>query len=223
MSYAARGLGPGPLGSVAPMKVFDISVPIRPGMIIYEGDPDLELERWESMAEGAIANVSRLSLGVHTGTHVDAPLHFLDDAPGTEAIDLSKLIGPAVVVDAPGLDGAIGADALAGLAVPEGAERVLLKTPNSRLWDRSTFTRDFARLDGSGARWVVERGIAVIGIDFLSIGDHDAHRVLLSAGVIPVEGLDLREVDPGEYELLCLPLRIVGSDGAPARAVLVSR
>jgi arylformamidase len=204
------------------VRIFDVSVPVRPGMIIYEGDPDLELERWESMAEGATANISRLSLGVHTGTHVDAPLHFLDDAPGTEAIDLSKLIGPAVVVDALELDGAIDADALAGLGIPEGSERVLLKTPNSRLWESDTFTPDFARLDGSGARWVVERGIAAIGIDFLSIGDHEAHRVLLSAGVVPLEGLDLREVEPGEYELLCLPLRLDGSDGAPARVVLRS-
>ena len=192
-------------------------------MIIYEGDPDLELELWESMADGAPANVSRLSLGVHTGTHVDAPLHFLDDAPGTEAIDLSKLIGPAVVVDGLELDGAIDADALAGLGIPEGAERVLLKTTNSRIWERGTFTQDFVRLDGSGARWVVDRGVAVIGIDFLSIGDHDAHRELLSAGVVPLEGLDLREVEPGEYELICLPLRLQGSDGAPARVVLVSR
>ena len=192
-------------------------------MIIYEGDPDLELELWESMADGAPANVSRLSLGVHTGTHVDAPLHFLDDAPGTEAIDLSKLIGPAVVVDGLELDRAIDADALAGLGIPEGAERVLLKTTNSRIWERGTFTQDFVRLDGSGARWVVDRGVAVIGIDFLSIGDHDAHRELLSAGVVPLEGLDLREVEPGEYELICLPLRLQGSDGAPARVVLVSR
>ena len=205
------------------MKIFDISVPVRPGMIIYEGDPDLELERWESMAEGASANISRLSLGVHTGTHVDAPLHFLDDAPGTEGIDVARLIGPAVVVDGMELDGAIDADALAGLHIPEGAERVLLKTPNSRLWEQGTFTRDFVRLDGSGAGWVVERGIAVIGIDFLSIGDPDAHRVLLSAGVVPLEGLDLREVEPGAYELICLPLRLEGSDGAPARVVLISR
>ena len=204
------------------MRIFDVSVPVRPGMIIYEGDPDLELERWESMAEGATANISRLSLGVHTGTHVDAPLHFLDDAPGTEAIDLAKLIGPAVVVDGLALDGAVDAAALAGLGIPEGAERVLLKTPNSRLWESDTFTPEFVRLDGSGARWVVERGIAAIGIDFLSIGDHEAHRVLLSAGVVPLEGLDLREVEPGEYELICLPLRLYGSDGAPARVVLRS-
>jgi arylformamidase len=204
------------------VRIFDVSVPVRPGMIIYEGDPDLELERWESMADGATANISRLSLGVHTGTHVDAPLHFLDDAPGTEVIELSKLIGPAVVVDGLALDGAIDADALAGLGIPEGAERVLLKTPNSRLWESNTFTPDFVRLDGSGARWVVERGVAAIGIDFLSIGDHEAHRVLLSAGVVPLEGLDLREVEPGEYELICLPLRIEGSDGAPARVVLRS-
>lgn len=204
------------------MKVFDISVPIHSEMIVYEGNPGVALESWESIAEGATANVSRISLGAHTGTHVDAPLHFLEDGPGSEAIDVSRLIGPAVVVDARDLE-ELDADSLASLDIAEGAERVLLKTRNSRHWERDSFTRDFVRLDGSGARFVIEHGIAVIGIDYLSIGDVEAHRLLLSADVIPLEGLDLREVDPGEYELLCLPLRIEGSDGAPARAVLVSR
>jgi arylformamidase len=203
------------------MKVYDISVPIRPGMIIYDGNPAVHLERVEAIAEGAHANVSCLELGVHTGTHLDAPSHFIDEAPGSETIDLKPLLGPAVVVDATTADADLDEETLAGLDLPEGAERVLLKTSNGRLWARDSFSRDFIRLTGSGARYVIGRGVRVIGIDFLSIGDAEAHRELLGAGVIPLEGVDLREVEPGEYQLVCLPLRLEGSDGAPARAILV--
>jgi len=201
------------------VAIHDISVPIRAGMPIYEGNPGVELERASSIAAGDPANVSKLTFGVHTGTHVDAPLHFIDGAPGAEGIPLDALVGPAVVVDATGVE-ALGEAELEGLGIPEDAEIVLLKTRNSQLWSRDDFTRDFLRLDGSGARFVVRRGIRTIGIDYLSIGDQEAHRVLLSAGVVPVEGLDLRAIEPGRYELLCLPLKIVGSDGAPARVLL---
>jgi arylformamidase len=203
------------------VKLHDISVPIRAGMIIYEGNPGVSLERVDSIADGAHANVSRLELGVHTGTHVDAPLHFLEDGPGSESVELESLIGQVVVVDALSAEGDLDAETLMRLDIPSGAERVLLKTPNGRLWERDSFSRNFVRLSGSGARYVVERGIAVIGIDFLSIGDEEAHRELLSAGVIAIEGLDLRNVDAGFYQLICLPIRLEGSDGAPARAVLI--
>lgn len=189
-------------------------------MPIYKGNPGVGLERVEAIADGDSANVSELSLGVHTGTHVDAPVHFIDGAPGAEGIPLDALVGPAVVVDATGVE-ALGEAELEGLGIPEGAERVLLKTRNSELWNRDTFTRDFLRLDGSGARFVVSRAIRTIGIDYLSVGDHEAHRALLGAGVVPVEGLDLRRIEPGEYTFVCLPLDVVGSDGAPARAILI--
>ena len=202
------------------MAIHDISVPIRSDMPIYDGNPGVELERVDSIADGAPANVSRLSLGAHTGTHVDAPLHFIADGPGAEDIPLDALVGPAVVVDATGVD-ALGEVELEGLGIPEGAERVLLKTRHSELGNQDEFTRDFLRLDGSGARFVVSRGIRTIGIDYLSIGDPEAHRELLGAGVVPVEGLDLREVEPGEYTFVCLPLDVVGSDGGPARAILI--
>ncbi len=202
------------------MAIHDISVPIRADMPIYEGNPGVELERASAIADGDPANVSQLIFGVHTGTHVDAPLHFIDGAPGAEGIPLDALVGPAVVVDATGMD-RLGEAELQGLEIPEGAERVLLKTRNSELWNRNDFTRDFLRLDGSGARFVVARGIRTIGIDYLSIGDREAHRELLGAGVVPVEGLDLRKVEPGEYTFVCLPLDVVGSDGGPARAILI--
>jgi arylformamidase len=203
------------------VKLHDISVPIRAGMIIYEGNPDVSLKRVEAIADGAHANVSRLELGVHTGTHVDAPLHFLEGGPGSESLQLESLIGSAAVVDAASADRDLDAETFMGLDIPFGAERVLLKTSNGRLWERNSFSRDFVRLSGSGARYVIERGIAVIGIDYLSIGDEEAHRELLSAGVIAIEGLDLRNVDAGLYQLICLPIRLEGSDGAPARAVLI--
>jgi arylformamidase len=204
------------------VRIRDISVPIREGMPIYDGNPGVHLSRAASIADGAPANVSRLDLGVHTGTHVDAALHFIDGAPGAEGIPLEALIGPAHVVDATAVDGAaLGESELERLEIPDGVTRVLLKTRNSELWERAEFTRDFIRLDGGGASFVVERGITTIGIDYLSIGDRDAHRVLLKAGVVPVEGLDLRGVEPGEYLFACLPLDVVGSDGGPARAVLI--
>jgi len=204
------------------VAIHDVSVPIRPDMPIYAGDPGVELERISSISEGGHANVSKLSMGVHTGTHVDAPVHFIDGAPGIEAVPLDALYGPAAVVDGTGIDGeSITEDDLRGIDIPEGAERVLLKTRNSGLWSRDEFTRDFIRLDGSGARFVVARGIRTIGLDYLSVGDHEAHHELLGAGVVPVEGLDLRRIEPGDYLFVCLPIDIVSSDGAPARAVLI--
>jgi arylformamidase len=204
------------------VAIHDISVPIRPDMPVYAGDPDVELERASSISEGGHANVSKLSLGVHTGTHVDAPVHFIEGAPGMESVSLDALCGPAVVVDGTSISGdSIGESDLEAIDIPAGAERVLLKTRNSDLWNQKEFTRDFLRLDGSGARFVVARGIRTIGIDYLSVGDHEAHRELLGAGVVPVEGLDLRKIEPGEYTFVCLPLDLVGSDGAPARAILI--
>lgn len=192
------------------VEILDVSVPVRPGMVTYPGDPEVRLERVSSIAEGAAANLSRLDFGVHSGTHVDAPLHFIDGAPGAEALPLDVLVGPCVVLD--GLDPS---------AVPAGAERVLFRTPNGRLWELDEFSEDFVALDGQAAGALVERGVRLVGIDYLSIGDEEAHHVLLGAGVVTVEGLDLRRVEPGEYRLVCAPLKLVGSDGAPARVLLL--
>ena len=203
------------------MTVRDISVPIRPGMVVYEGDPEVAMERVASIAGGAPANLTRLTLGVHTGTHIDAPVHFIEGAPGSESLDLATLVGPAVVVDATAVDGQLDAAALARLAVPEGAERVLFQTTNGRLWDLDRFSPDFVSLTEDGARAIVAMRVRLVGIDYLSIGDPGAHRVLLGAGVVPLEGLDLRGVPPGRHRLVCLPLRLDGADGVPARAVLL--
>jgi arylformamidase len=198
----------------------DISIPIHPKMHIYRGNPGVSLTRHESIADGAHANVSRLELGVHSGTHVDGALHFIDSGSGTEALPLETMVGPVVVVDATQIETDLDDAALASLELSE-ADRILLKTRNSELWELPEFTHEFIRLTGSGARYLIERGVRLVGIDYLSIGDVEAHRELLGAGVVAVEGLDLRSVGPGAYELICLPIRLEGSDGAPSRAILV--
>ena len=202
------------------MTLIDVTVPIRDGMPVYDRNPGVRLERARSIADGDTVNISRLELGVHTGTHVDAPVHFIDGGAGTESIDPEILIGEAHVVDATGLHEDIDAAALATLDLPAGAERLIFKTPNSELWSRDTFTRDFIRFVESGARRLVDDGVRLVAIDYLSIGDTGAHEVLLGNGVVPLEGLDLRGVDPGPYRLYCLPLKLVGADGAPARVLL---
>jgi arylformamidase len=202
------------------MEILDISVPIRERMVIYEGDPEVRLERVASIARGATANLSRLDFGLHSGTHIDAPVHFIDGAPGAEAVPLESLIGPAFVADATSAADELDEASLRRLELPQ-SERLLLKTRNSRLWERDQFTPDFVSLTGDGAGYLLSRGVRLVGIDYLSIGDAEAHRMLLGAGVVALEGLDLRRVEPGPYRLVCLPLKIVGADGAPARAVLV--
>lgn len=206
----------------------DISVPLRPGIAIFEGDPSFHLERAFSIAGGALCNVSRLDMGVHTGTHLDAPLHFIDGAPASESIPLEAGIGPAWVVDATGVQGAtLGVDDLAGLEIPDGETRLLFKTRNSELWGVPQFSTAFVGLDGPAAEALAARGIRLVGIDYLSIaplGDPvDTHRALLGAGIAILEGIDLRTVDPGPVELLCLPIRLIGSDGVPARALVRPR
>lgn len=202
------------------MEIFDVSVPIRPGMVTYPGDPAVRLERVASIAEGEVCNLSRLDFGVHSGTHVDAPLHFVEDAPAAESLPLDVLVGPARVLDLTEVEGEIGADALDGIGLPE---RVLLKTRNSELWARDEFAEDHVALGGDAARVLVAAGVRLVGIDYLSIGDEAAHHALLEAGVVALEGLDLRGVEPGDYELVCAPLKLVGSDGAPARTLLIRR
>jgi arylformamidase len=205
----------------------DVSVPLRPGVPTFPGDPTYGIELAVSMADGAICNVSRLDMGAHTGTHLDAPSHFIDGAAGTESIPLDVCAGPAWVVDATGLALNIGLEELDGLGIPAGETRLLFKTPNSDLWNQPGFSESFIGLDGEAARILAERGVRLVGADYLSIAPFGnpapTHLALLSAGVVIIEGLDLRAVRPGPVELLCLPLRLVGSDGVPARALVRPR
>jgi len=206
------------------MAIYDISVPLTPGMPTYADEPGPALDFQKLIARGDSANVSVLSLGSHTGTHVDAPHHFLDGKSTVEAMPLDALIGPVRVIEYAEARH-ITAAGLETAAMPTGTTRLLLKTPNSRFWDDDEFHTDFVGLTGDAARWLVKRGFVLVGIDYLSIErfrspDHEVHKTLLEAGVIIVEGLDLRKVPPGDYTIACAPLKVVGADGAPARVFL---
>ena len=211
------------------MAIIDISVPIAPGDTpTYPGDPGVEVVSWSSMTRGDAANVSVLHFGAHTATHVDAPAHFIAGAPKLGSLPLDALVGPAQVVEVPEDVREVGAEHVARL-VDEGAERVLFRTRNSAFWEnpRGRFREDFTHLAPGAARALVERGVRLVGIDYLSVEkfgseDFKTHKTLLSQGVVVVEGLDLRGAAAGLYELICLPLKIAAGDGdgAPARAVL---
>jgi arylformamidase len=205
-------------------RFLDVSVPLAPGIPTYPGNPPFEFEPVKRIANGDSSNVSRMAIGTHTGTHVDAPLHFFPDAAGADALSLDLLMGRARVIDLP-RRGGITADDLAAAGLREDL-RVLLKTPNSALWNGAgAFKPDYTHLTESAAKYLVEQGVKVVGVDYLSVEEFKkpgapAHRALLSQGVVIIEGLDLSDADPGMYELYCLPLRIAGADGAPARVVL---
>ncbi len=205
----------------------DVSLPIGPDLLTWPGDPAIEIERRLRIAKGDAANVSELRIGTHTGTHVDPPVHFVEGAVGIDAVPLDALMGECIVADATGVRGEMGPAELDALGVPLGTERLLLKTDNSAIWRSlpAPFPAEYTCLSPEGARWIVERGIRLVGVDFLSVErrgskSHPVHIELLTNGVVIVEGLDLGEVEPGRYTLTVLPLRIVDGDGGPARAVL---
>lgn len=204
-------------------KLLDVSVPLSSGMPTYPGNPEFELHPVTRIASGDPANNSRLVMGTHTGTHVDAPWHFLDEGAGVDGLRLDLLIGRTRVVEVT-KRGGIGADELAAAGLREDL-RVLLKTPNSALWNGEGFHTEYTHLTEAGARYLVDQGVKVIGIDYLSVEQYEkagapAHRALLAQAVIIIEGLNLSEAEPGMYEMYCLPLRIAGADGAPARVIL---
>jgi arylformamidase len=209
------------------MEIFDVSLPISPDMLVWPGDPPVSLEQVASIRAGAEANVSRLALGVHTGTHVDAPHHFLDDGRTVESLPLEVLTGPVLVVRIPDRVKLITAQILEGAGIPPGTERLLFRTSNSSLWQAGakTFDTTFVAISVEAAGWLVERGVRLVGVDYLSVAPYKnsvpTHRALLKSGMVLLEGLDLSAVSPGAYVLYCLPLKLAGSEGAPARAILV--
>ncbi len=206
--------------------MYDISVGVSPEIPVWPGDPPVVLERVKSMENGDEANISRIQSGVHVGTHIDAPIHFVEGGATVDAIPLKSLLGRAYVVDLRKAD-VLDADALESARIPPRTRRLLFKTRNSELWTsgESSFQRDFVAVDASGAEWLVKKGVKLVGVDYLSVAPFNdggpTHRILLEAGVVVVEGLNLAQVSKGRYTLYCLPVKLMGSDGAPARAVLV--
>lgn len=186
----------------------DVTVPVRSALPVWPGDPPYRLVRFCRIAGGEEANVSELSLSAHTGTHVDAHVHYMEEGAGVDEIPLDRLLGPAEVVPI-------------RRAQHSSAVRVLLRTRMSRQpWWTRPFTEDFPALTPAQAHRLVDAGVRTVGIDYLSIGDAEVHRILLGAGVCIIEGLDLTRIRHGSYEMICLPLRLVGADGAPARVLL---
>ena len=210
------------------MQIYDVSLPISNFLPTWPGDPSVSLERASAIAKGDAANVSRLEAGVHTGTHVDAPVHFVEGATGIDSIPIETLVGPCLVVaaDPPGKE-------LRPEDLPDTPHtRVLFKTRNYRRWTPDPnleFDRGFVAVGLALAQRLVAEGKQLVGVDYLSVEtfdaafEHPVHKTLLKARIVVIEGLDLGAVEPGEYELYCLPLKLVGSDGAPARTILVRR
>lgn len=205
--------------------MIDISVPLDHRLPVWPGSPGFRITPLITMGGDSVANVSHLAMELHTGTHIDAPRHFVADGATVEDIPLDALIGPAAVARI-GTGGPIGPAELEALDLPVNVDRLLLRTPNSSLWAKhpGEFQQDYAALSLDGARWVVDRGIRLFGIDYLSVqrfsDGPETHQVLLKAGVVLLESLNLSAVEPGSYELICLPLALVGTEAAPARAFL---
>lgn len=211
------------------MRIYDVTVTITETMPVWPGDPRVRIERTSSISRGDEANVSRLHLGSHTGTHVDAPHHFISQGMTVDRLPLDLLVGPALVVELDHLESTtIEVFDLASVHFPRGTSRLLLKTRNSQLWEsrQTEFERDYVHLGRRAAEWLVKRGIRLVGVDYLSVealnvSEHRVHHTLLGAGVVIVEGLDLSQVPAGPCQLICLPLKIEDGDGAPARVLIV--
>jgi arylformamidase len=209
------------------MTIYDISVSISPSLPTWPGHPALQIELFESMDKGAAANVTKMSSTLHLGTHVDAPRHFINEGSTVEKLSLDVLIGPCYVVQLPDGVEAITAEVLDRTEVTSEMKRVLFGTSNSHLWARgeSKFQTDYVGITDDGAEWLVKRGVQLVGVDYLSVAPYEdlipTHVTLLQAGVVILEGLNLSNIMRGFYDLYCLPLKVVGSDGAPARAILI--
>jgi arylformamidase len=211
-----------------PMRILDISLPIREGMVVWPGDASFQRRLALAIARGDVCNLSQVEMGVHAGTHVDAPRHFLDGAASIEQVDLSAFLGPCRVV---AIENPVAIDRgdLERLDLA-GVERLLFKTANSGLYDRPTFVESYIGLTPEAARYLATiESLRLVGVDYYSIAPYNSeqavavHRAILGRSIVTLEGINLRDVEPGGYELVALPLRIEGSDGSPVRAVLIHR
>ena len=209
-------------------QIYDISVPISESLLVWPGDAPVEITQPLHLDRGDVATVSRLCLNAHTGTHVDAPAHFIPNGPNVDALDLDVLVGPAWVVEAVNAD-ALSANVLEAALIPQGIERLLFHTRNSERWahGEKAFNEEFVGLTEDGARWLVSREIKLVGTDYLSVAAFgeivSTHQVLLEAGIILVESLNLSGIAAGMNQLVCLPLKLEGVEGAPARVILIDQ
>jgi arylformamidase len=214
------------VGNSMSSTFIDISVTISTHLPVWPDDPNVKLDPLARTASGDPVNVSLLTCTTHTGTHVDAEWHFIDDGRTLDALTPDRLIGPCFVADLTGVQAHIRAADLDAAGIPEDATRVLLKTTNSQLWETSpeAFDKSYVGIAPDGAEWLVQRSIDLTGIDYHSVEPFDAdgstHRIMLGAGMVILETIDLRTVEPGPWYLHCLPLKLDGYDGAPCRAVL---
>jgi arylformamidase len=214
--------------SDAARRIWDVSMPVRNGGLVYPGNPPISISLMQSIAKGDTANVSRLDFGSHTATHVDAPLHFMQGGAGVDELPLDVLIGRARLIAVPDDALSVGEAELRKHNLT-GVTRLLIRTRNSA-WLASgdpEFHKDFTHVAPDGASYLVSIGVRLVGVDYLSVeqfhsAEHRTHRTLLDNGVVIVEGMVLSEPPPGDYDLYCLPLLLAGLDGAPARAVLIS-
>ena len=206
------------------MKIYDITMPLSAELPVFPGDPPVSIEPVTRLDRGDTANVSRISMATHSDTHIDVPRHFNDRGLTVDHLPLTLLVGKVLVAELHGVR-QIGREELKRLPI-KGEERLLLKTDNSALWDQSGFHEEYVHLTEAGAVYLLEAGVRLVGIDYLSVerfdGGGEVHRLLLDNGTLILEGLNLDGVPAGHYELLCLPLKIKGGDGAPVRAVLRS-
>ncbi len=208
------------------MRILDISLPISESLVVWPKDPPIRITQPRHFDKGDHAVVSHLDLGAHSGTHIDAPAHFIPGGADLDSIPLDRLVGPALVVHVPDAD-LITPQVLDTLGIPLGTRRILFRTRNSELWadGHTLFDERFVAISEAGAQWLIERGAWLVGIDYLSVAPYSdtgpTHRAFLSAGIVPLEGLDLSRVQPGLYHLICLPLRVAGAEGAPVRAILI--
>jgi arylformamidase len=208
-------------------RIIDISIPIENTMVTWPGDPSITLERTQKIEDGYESNVSRLDMGVHTGTHVDAPYHFLANGVTIEKLPIDILIGEVEIVRIPDEVDEITVDVLEKVHLSNGVKRVIFKTKNTAIWinQKSKFYEKFVAILPDAAHYLVKQGVKLVGIDYLSVAPFTdgktTHQVLLCSGMVAIEGLNLRDVEAGLYTLVCLPLKLVGADGAPARVVLL--
>lgn len=208
------------------MKIYDVTIPLSENIPVFPGDPKVKIEKFSSLENGDSANVSQIFCCTHAATHVDAPSHFIEGGKKIDEIDLNKLIGDCYVMELDKNVTVITAEHVENL---DNVERLLFKTRNSEFWNETeqVFREDFTYIEPKAARILVEKGIKLVGIDYLSVDkfgsvDFPTHKILLENEVVILEGLDLREVSAGDYEIICLPLKIQGGtgDGAPARTIL---